>query len=95
MAKSNETTKSRSNEYDSRLIIYRSRQISFMFLVGLAVIGFGMMILQGLETGLDWGHLAVPLIALGGLFCLYPPTEEWEYKPWQSNPRKVEQNFDR
>ncbi len=85
----------RKSEHDTKLIIYRSRQISLMMLVAGTTIGFAIMIIEGLEQGLDWWHLAVPLCAIGSLFCLYPVTEVWEYKPWQGKPRKVEQNFNR
>ncbi len=85
----------RKNDHDTRLLIYRSRQISLAFLVIAALITFAVIIVQAQVNGLVWWHLVLPLSALGSAFCLVPKTEEWEYKPWQGKPRKVEQNFDR
>lgn len=85
----------RKSEHDTRLLIYRHRQVSLLlFVVGFTGL-FAWIIVQAQEKGIEWWHLVVPLSALGSLFCLFPPTEQWEYKPWQGKPRKVEQNFDR
>lgn len=85
----------RKSEHDTRLLVYRHRQISILMLVIGATILFSFIIVEAQEKDLAWWHLVLPLSALGSLFCLVPPTEEWEYKPWQGKPRKVEQNFDR
>lgn len=85
----------RKPDFDSRLLIYRSRQMSLMMLMGIATTGFTIMIVQGTEANIGWWAIGVPLCLLGGLFILFPPTEEWEYKAWQGKSRKVEQHFDR
>jgi len=85
----------RKSDFDSRLLIFRSRQMSLMMMIALATIGFTILIVQGTENKIGWWAIGVPLCMLGGLFVLFPPTEEWEYKAWQGKPRKVEQHFDR
>ncbi len=85
----------RKSDFDSRLVVFRSRQMSLLMTMGFATAGFTIMIVQGSESGLSWLAIGLPLCFLGSLFGLFPPTEEWEYKAWQGKPRKVEQHFDR
>ncbi len=85
----------RKPDFDSRIIIFRSRQMSLLMTVALVTAGFTVMIVQGTEAGLGWLTIGVPLCLLGSLFAIFPPTEEWEYKAWQGKSRKVEQHFDR
>lgn len=85
----------RKSDFDSRLIIFRSRQMSLLMTMVLATAGFTILIVQGMEADIGWWAIGVPLCFLGGLFALFPPTEEWEYKAWQGKSRKVEQHFDR
>lgn len=85
----------RKSDFDSKLLIFRSRQMSLLMTITLATIGFTILIVQGTEKQIGWWTIGVPLCMLGGLFALFPPTEEWEYKAWQGKPRKVEQHFDR
>ena len=85
----------RKPDFDSRILIFRSRQMSLLMTIFLATAGFSVMIVQGTEAGLGWLTIGVPICFLGVLFALFPPTEEWEYKAWQGKSRKVEQHFDR
>lgn len=52
---------------------------------------FTYMIMKNDGSGFPWFVLVFPMVALGALFLLFPITEEWEYKPWQGNTRKIEQ----
>ncbi len=85
----------RKNDYDSRLIIHKSRRFSLFILLVLMTVTFAILIQEGNEEGLHWYQMSLPIIGLGLLALLFPLTEEWEYRAWQGKPRKVEQNFDR
>ena len=81
----------RDQQFDSKLIIYRARQVGIAGFTLLAFIFFAVTIGGGMEQDLPWGAIAVPVSLVGLLFILYPQTEDWEYKAWQSLPQKVEQ----
>lgn len=84
----------RKTDRDSQIIISRSRQLALLLLVILATIGFTIIIAHGNLNNIGWWVIGAPLCLFGGLFILVPPTENWEYKPWQGKPRKVEQHLD-
>lgn len=81
----------RKTDFDSKIIIYRSRQIFLLFSVLAMTILFTLMLLRNSDNGYAWYILALPFSGLGLLFLTIPMTEEWQYKPWQSKPRRVEQ----
>ena len=39
-----------------------------------------------------WWLAGLPIAALGLIIGLIPPSEEWEYKPWQARPRQYERH---
>ncbi len=81
----------RKTDFDSKLLIYKSRR----FLLTIAVIFmtalFTWILLKNDKNGYHWTALAIIFTALGSLFLFFPMTERWEYKPWQGKPRRVEQ----
>lgn len=81
----------RKTDFDSKIIIYRSRQIFLLFSVLAMTILFTLMLLRNSDNGYAWYILALPFSGLGLLFLAIPMTEDWQYKPWQSKPRRVEQ----
>jgi len=40
-----------------------------------------------------WLITALPIIICGLILAFFPMTENWEYKPWQNSPTKMEQHF--
>lgn len=81
----------RKPEFDSKLIIYRSRRL-FLGISALAMtLVFATILFQNEHNGYAWYVLALPFISIGLLFLFVPMTEKWEYKPWQGKPRKIEQ----
>ncbi len=81
----------RKTDFDSKLLIYRSRQILLMSCVFAMTIVFSIILVKNLKDNYPWYALAIPFMGMGLLFLFVPLTEEWEYKPWQSKPRRVEQ----
>ena len=39
-----------------------------------------------------WWLTGLPIAAVGLMIALIPPSEEWEYKPWQARARQYERN---
>ncbi len=39
-----------------------------------------------------WWLVGLPITALGLMICVIPPSEMWEYKPWQARPRQYEKH---
>jgi hypothetical protein len=74
----------------TRLIVYHQRRS----LLTLVSIGFGVFCFALLTTGRrhhqPWLVAALPIAAVGLIIGLVPPTEEWDYKPWQTKPRQYE-----
>ena len=81
----------RDNQFDTRLLIHRGRQVSVGMIILVTTIAFGIHIREGMTNGFPWFVVGLPLCLLGLLFLLVPPVEEWEYKAWQSLPQRVEQ----
>ena len=62
------------------------------FIVALNILGFAFFIREGMQNEASWVAIGLPLSLLGLLYIIYPPTEEWEYQPWQSQPQQIEQS---
>ncbi|MBC7659743.1 MAG: hypothetical protein H7249_08545 [Chitinophagaceae bacterium] len=81
----------RKNDFDTRLIIYRSRQLTIICVALILTGVFGVMLVKNAEAGFPWYTLIMPISGLGLLTLLVPRTEAWEYKAWQSRARRIEQ----
>ncbi|NRA64704.1 MAG: hypothetical protein HRU19_09490 [Pseudobacteriovorax sp.] len=87
--------KQRETKFDTRLIIYRARQVILAIIVGINVIAFALFIQQGMANHHHWLVIGAPLGLIGLLYLLYPATEYWEYVHWQSKPRRIEQTSEK
>ncbi|RZA23249.1 MAG: hypothetical protein EOP10_13285 [Proteobacteria bacterium] len=81
----------KNSEFYSKIIIYRSRQIFLGLMMFAMTAFFAFILVKNYDSGYPWYVLALPFSALGLAFLIVPMTEEWEYKPWQSKPRRIEQ----
>lgn len=81
----------RKNDYDSRLLIYRSRKVALMILVLVLWVVFAMSLAQAQKIDRSWLTLILPFTGLGLLLIPFPATEVWEYRPWQTKARRNEQ----
>lgn len=82
-----------NNRFYTQLIVYRNRQWGIAFFVALATVVFGYFIAKDMFGGKSWVAIGTPLSLLGLLFLLIPPTEEWEYRPWQAKAQQYEKHF--
>lgn len=77
----------------TKLIRYPNRfwvLIALMIIVALIIMSlvFSMMVFKE-----EWATLVIPVAMVSTILVIYPRTEEWEYKPWQSEAEKREQTF--
>ncbi len=82
-----------STQFYAHLIIYRKVQFGLGLMVILAIGVFSYLIAQDLFLGKTWLTIGTPLFFLGLLFLLYPPTEQWDYRPWQAKAQTYEKHF--
>lgn len=80
-------------DFYTRLIIHRGRQFTLGLLVVVFTLAFAWLIYSQLGAGKHWLVIAFPVTLAGLFFLLIPPTEEWEYKPWQDSVQQVERHF--
>ena len=86
--------KKKNRKYYTKLIVFRKRQFSLAMLVTAYIAGYTILIFNELLAESHWLAIAIPLCITGVVFLFFPPTEQWEYKPWQNSSERVEQYFD-
>lgn len=88
-----ERVKIQHKEYYTKLKISRQKQVTLAFTCLFAIAAFAVYIFTNLTLDHHWLAWTPPIIGFGLAFIIYPPTEEWEYKPWQNSSEKREQTF--
>ena len=84
---------SQEKNYSMRLVIFKARRAAVMMLFLIALIVFSVIIQHDLTNNVSWVVTAIPITLLGLLWLLVPPTERWDYQPWQSSPQQVERHW--
>jgi hypothetical protein len=76
----------------AKLIVFPSlrRQLLLIMLFAFGTVCY--LILKDFHTSKPWWNLVFPVTGVGLLLCLFPPTEMWEYAPWQSRSRRYERH---
>ena len=76
-----------------KLLILKLRRRQLRLALVLAFAAF-VAILAKDHTNPDkpWWLTCLPITALGLIIGLIPPSEEWEYKPWQARARQYERH---
>lgn len=82
-----------TKNYYMRLIVYKARRAALMTLFTIALVVFSVIINHDLTHNISWMVTAIPITLLGLLWLLVPPTERWDYQPWQSSPQQVERHW--
>jgi hypothetical protein len=88
-----ERIKIENKEAYSKLIISRQKQVTLVFACLITIVAFTVYIFTNLALKHHWMAFTPPILGFGALFIIYPPTEDWEYKPWQNTSEKREQTF--
>jgi hypothetical protein len=79
-------------DYYTKLKVYPGRR-KFLALAsaGFYVFCFSLLV-TAMVTKAPWMVTAMPVVIAGLVFCFVPATEDWSYKPWQSNTRQYEKH---
>ena len=93
--KGSQNVNKNDSSYYSKLKIYKNRRfwltVLCFTLIATGSVGFALANLKGDSKTVVFLALA----ALSSLTFLIPPTEEWDYQPWQAKPQLVEKDIDR
>ena len=79
-------------EMQVRLLVTVQRRRQLIFFLVLAFGVFLSILAKDLNVDKPWWLTGLPIVGLGLMICLIPPTEEWEYKPWQTRARQYERH---
>tara|TARA_B100001094_G_C18121851_1_gene767309 strand:+ start:1032 stop:1325 length:294 start_codon:yes stop_codon:yes gene_type:complete len=79
--------------YYSKLRTYPKRRLSLWVLIFVTFTIYTALIFGEIALDQHWTTMAVPILLWSVLLIIYPETEKWEYKPWQSQPQKQEQTM--
>ena len=80
-------------KYYTKLLISKSRRASLLVAFTAHVVGMTVLMFDMLIQHRPWLAMLVPVLLLGSAWILFPPTEEWQYRPWQAQAQKYEQHF--
>ncbi|NRA43369.1 MAG: hypothetical protein HRU09_00260 [Oligoflexales bacterium] len=94
MAKNKSQLNKELAKYYSHLLINKTKRAGFSFIF-IAVYVVMVMVIANhvMEQDKSWVYTAVPVVLLGIPLMLYPPVEQWVYKPWQAKAQKYERHY--
>jgi hypothetical protein len=77
----------------SKLVINVQKRRRIWLTFPLLFLAMLWLIQRDLLTETHWFAVAIPVMAVGSVALLIPPSEDWRYRPWQSRARRVEQHI--
>lgn len=80
-------------EYYAKLRIYKGRRRTLPVILAFCFVLFAGMISTSMFLNHHWLTTLGPVMVIGSLLVLLPPTEEWIYTPWQSSSQMYERHF--
>lgn len=75
-----------------RLLVAPYRRHQLIMWLCLSFCFFLSLLAADLNIDKPWWLTSLPIIGVGLMICLIPPTEQWEYKPWQTRARQYERH---
>ena len=85
--------KTKPEDYYVHYTVSKGKQFSLFLAITLFFIIFSYLLFMGKLNNQYWLITAIPIIICGLILASFPITENWEYKPWQNSPTKMEQHF--
>lgn len=95
MAKENSANKAKLSQsaFYTRLLVSKRRKTTLLTFMAIFFGIFALLLFKAIAANIPWTLTAVPVVIIGSLFIMIPPTEEWEYKAWQNKQQKQERLF--
>lgn len=93
MAKEKKKPTVGDTNFYTRLLVYPKRRFPLLLAVVVYILAFTVLLNQEMTRDTPWLYLVVPIVLAGSLLLFLPPTEQWEYKPWQNSKHKQERMF--
>lgn len=84
-----------SEEYYTRLIIYKKRRTALILLATLLLLTLTFFIFQFNTSTIKAHDLFLVIILAAPLLIFFPRVEEWEYRPWQCKAIQYEKHYSR
>jgi|GEM_PF-1327773 len=81
------------DDYYVKVVKFRGRGFGFFLFCGTICAMMTIALFVNFLSNMPWIGVVVPIVLLGLLTLVYPPTEDWSYKPWQAVAQQVERHF--
>ena len=81
------------DDYYVKIVKYRGRGFGFFVMMASIWVMMTVVLFLNLYTKGPWFGTVIPLILIGMISLIYPPTEDWLYRPWQAIAQQVERHF--
>ncbi len=72
------------------LQVNKTLRSSFYIIMATVFVLIGSSIFSGIINEHHWTIMAISSCLIGLILMVYPETETWVYKPWQSQANKIE-----
>ena len=82
-------TQKRNPKY-SMIIISKNRKKMVTIFFGIMFLLFTILTNNLITYHHDWKSIIVPILFLGLMSLFVPPSEVWNYVPWQDRPERKE-----
>ena len=81
-------------KYYSHIVINKTKRTGFLMLFSVIyLLMIAALMNHMLQGNKSWVLVAVPICILSIPLILFPPVEEWVYKPWQAKAQKYERHY--
>lgn len=87
------TKKGNPEDYYVKMRVFRWRALMLWATVALLSFFEAGLIFNVMLYDISWVTILTPLIIISSIVLLFPPTEEWIYRPWQAEAQRVERHF--
>lgn len=92
MLKKSKAGRVKAEDTYTKLRIYTGRRRFLAVAFGGFYVLLFSFVATGIATKAPWPVTALPILVAGVVFLFVPAGEDWEYRPWQSNPRQYEKH---
>jgi len=77
-----------------KIIVDKAKRWSLISALLISIFVMSAVLFGNQMANYHWTTALGPVLLVGILLCLAPPSEGWEYKPWQATAEQVERHFE-